>query len=410
MAGRRTPLLGVLGLLVAAAPVLATAAPAAADQQCTYGTTAYVPKLSAALTSLSFPQTWRVSRGRGVTVAVVDSGVSAANAHFQGALVGGKSFTSRPATTDDQGHGTAVAGIIGARYVDGSGMVGGAFESSIMPVRVYDLEGDNAAANALPPSTDRLAEGIRWATDHGAGVINVSISTGASDGQLPTLRSAVRHAIASNVVVVASSGDAKGSPVTQDRYPAAFPGVISVAATDPDGVVDDYSVHAPSVDVAAPGQGVLTTFFGNGDCVVGQQPETSWAAPYVSALAAQLKARFPDETVEELTYRIEATAQRPVQSERDDEQGWGLIQPYDALTMTFDPNREGPPFPGSKGEDKSDPGPTSPVHALGAEADPRGPVRSAAGWWLLAGTGVVALAGVLRPLARTAAARRTSRP
>ena len=396
MSRRRTTRAGVLlaAVVGAALPVAGPVAPADADQQCEIGKTAYIPDLSPNLTAIGVPQTWRIARGRGVTVAVVDSGVDAGNAHFRGALVRGTSLIPGRATDDYQGHGTGLAGIIAARVVKGSGMLGVAPESSIMPVRVYHSEG---TTGTYGPDTDRLANGIRWATDHGADVINVSMSAGPNDPGLPALRSAVRHALDHDVVVVASVGDTQGAPVTQDRYPAAFPGVIGVAATDQGGVVDDYSVHGSAVDVAAPGQGVLTTFFANGDCQVAQNPETSWSAAFVSGLAAELRGRYPQESVAQITYRIEATAQRPVQGQRDDQQGWGLIQPYDALTMTFDPNREGPPLPGHASQ-REEAGPASGVHALAAEPDPTAPARSAALWWFLGATGVVALALVLRPL------------
>ncbi|MGN6129469.1 MAG: S8 family serine peptidase [Nocardioidaceae bacterium] len=398
----RTRSVGVaLAAALALAPVAsapyASALPArTAEQQCQIGKTAYVKGGSDAMRVLGVPQSWRLATGRGVTVAVVDSGVDAGNAHFRGALVPGVSFVPGGPLVDRQGHGTGVAGIIGARFVKGSGLLGAAFESKIMPVRVYETEGGNTQ---YPPDTRLIARGIRWAADHGADVVNVSISTGPGDVDLVALRSAVRYAVRKDVVVVASAGNSDGAPVTQRRFPASFPGVIGVAATDAAGVVDDYSVHGEGVDVAAPGQNVLTTYFANGDCLFGSNPETSWAAPFVSALAAQLRQRYPDESAADIAYRITATAQRPVEGRRDDFEGWGVIQPYDALSMTFDPDRAGPPLPGGHADRADDRHPSG-VRPVAAHADLLRPARSTALWWVLATTAVAALATVLRPLRR----------
>jgi membrane-anchored mycosin MYCP len=399
------PARGVLtAALVAAAAVVpvATPAPASADVPCEVGTTRYISESSYAISSLGIPQSWNLATGKGVTVAVVDSGVDPRNAHLRGAVLPGTSFVPGPATEDVLGHGTGVAGIIAARYLDGSALIGAAPGATILPVRVFqDEDTTGSRPVAYPPDTGRMAQGIAWAVRHGADVVNVSMSTRPTDRALPRLKAALALAARKDVVVVASGGNqTEDAPFTQRRYPAAGRNVIGVAATDTSGVVDDWSIHGPQNDVAAPGMDVLISFFANGDCLGGQEhPFTSWAAGFVSGLAAQLRERYPDESAEQIAYRITASADRPRAGERDDVQGWGEIRPYSALTMSLDPRRPGPPLPGAAtaGTPRAT---ASGVTPLTARDDPLAPARRAALWWSLAAVGVAALALVLRPWVR----------
>ncbi len=161
---------------------------------------------------------------------------------------------------------------------------------------------------------------------------------------------ALAFAARKDVVVVASGGNPGKDdrlPLTEPRWPAAGAHVVGVAASNASGAVDEWSVHGPQNDVAAPGANVLAAFHDNGDCLYGQEHAyTSFATPFVSGLAAQLRERFPDESADQIAYRIMASADRPRMGERDDVSGWGEIRPYEALTMSLDPNRAGPPVPG----------------------------------------------------------------
>jgi membrane-anchored mycosin MYCP len=402
---RRAVARGLLALAaVGSVQLVGGAAPAVADVPCELNQTRYISQSSYALASLAVPQSWRLATGKGVTVAVVDSGVDAGNAHLAGAVLRGTSFVPGDPSgrTDVLGHGTAVAGIIAGRYLPAqkSALIGVAPDAHVLPVRVFQDQATDGRQVAFPPSTLRTAQGIRWAVEHGADVINVSISTRPQDSDVPALRSAVELAHRHDVVVVASGGNALGTALTQQRYPAGLPHVIGVAAANVSGVVDDWSVHGPQNDVAAPGSDVLIAFHHNGDCLgATEHPETSWAAPFVAGLAAQLRERFPHESADQIAYRISASADRPVQDRRDDVSGWGLIQPYAALTMTIDPGRPGPPLPGASAA----PAPAvarTPVRPLAATSDPLAPTRRAALWWGLLGVGVAALAVVLRPWVR----------
>ena len=414
------------GLLVTVAlagvPVVAATAPAAATG-CQYGKTQYVDTSSYAIASLGAPQSWPLATGKGVTVAVVDSGVDDHNAHLSGAVLPGGSFVGGDPTgrVDKAGHGTGVAGIIAARPLTGSKLVGEAPDAKILPVRVFQYDSIQGRTVPYPPDGTRIAQGIRWAVQNHADVINVSMSSPATDPAVPAIKAAVALAHRHNVVVVASGGNyelpqgqTNAQPTTALRYPAAAPHVIGVAASNAQGEVDDWSIHGPQNDVAAPGANVLITFFANGDCLAGDKPYTSWAAGFVSGLAAQLRQRFPHESADQIAYRITASADRPRLFERTDTDGGGEIRPYDALTMTLDPNRPGPPLPGAAHQ-VTPPAPRSPVTPLAVRTDPLAPTRARMLWWALGATGLGALALVLRPwvgrLASSAGSRRrTSTP
>ncbi|QWZ10735.1 S8 family serine peptidase [Nocardioides panacis] len=212
--------------VAAPAPAAPSVPVAAEGQQCEVGKTRYVAESSAALSSLSVPQSWALATGKGVTVAVVDSGVDAGNAHLGRAVLPGTSFVPGAPTDDLLGHGTGVAGIIAARYVRGSALIGVAPEAKILPVRVFqDEDSTGTQPVAYPPDTGRMAAGIAWAVRHGADVVNVSMSTRPSDAALPRLKAALDLAHRKDVVVVASGGEpGPGRPVRPGPLPRGWPG------------------------------------------------------------------------------------------------------------------------------------------------------------------------------------------
>lgn len=413
LGGRLLPVVATSVILVSA-PALAAPAPATADEapQCEVGKTNYVSTSSFAIAGLGVPQSWSLATGKGVTVAVVDSGVDAGNAHLAGAVLPGTSFVPGPPTEDILGHGTGVAGIIAARSLgDKSALVGAAPDAKILPVRVFqDEDTTGSRPVAFPPDTGRMAAGIAWAVRHGADVVNVSMSTRPTDAALPRLKAALDLARRQDVVVVASGGNqVQDAPFSQVRYPAGGRGVIGVAASNQSGTVDDWSIHGAQNDVSAPGSNVLIAYHANGDCLAGQDHAyTSWSTGFVSGLAAQLRERFPKESADQIAYRIMASADRARMSERDDVQGWGEIRPYTALTMTLDPNRPGPPLPGAAKQPVTK-AVDSPVTPLAARTDPLAPARVQAMWWGLAAVGLCALALVLRPWMGRLGRRRTPR-
>lgn len=226
---------------------------------------------------------WQASRGQGIVVAVVDTGVTATHPDLQGRIVGGVDLIE-PGTPpdDDNGHGTLVAGVIAANAGNGVGVAGAAPDSFIMPVRVLDAGGGGVAED--------VAEGIRWAADHGAQVINLSLAE--APGQSPDIgalinsdvEQAIRDASLRGVLVVAAAGNEgrAGSPYGRD-VPA-----LVVGATDRDDRIwaysnrDDQTLFAPGVEM------VSTYSYGSG---YAKADGTSFATALVAAGGALLRAR-----------------------------------------------------------------------------------------------------------------------
>ena len=378
--------------VTASAPAVVRAATAldAAAAACEEGRTGYVEDTPAALVRLGARKAWTMATGRGVVVAVVDSGVADANAHFpDGVLLPGRSFAGGSPREDERAHGTAVAGIIAARSLgDRSGVEGLAPQSRILPVKVVpdDLREEDGEVDVAA-----LADGIRYAAGQGADVVNVSLSTGRDD---PRLRSAVRFATDRGSLVVASAGNRRTAEDAPDgpRYPAAYPEVVAVAATDANDQVTQDSVHGAHVDLAAPGRDVLTTWGPWGDCYLSQDGEsTSYATAYVSATAALVVQRFPRSGPAAWKHRLEATAARDRRDARDDTAGWGVVQPVEALTSVLDDRVAGPVAPGATPRPTETPGTTR--VALAAESDPLAPDRRQVLWAGIAvGSAVLVLA------------------
>lgn len=333
--------------MIAAFAVVPGEANAAAE--CKAGVTNYVTDRPWTDDLLGLTRLAGVSQGEGVTVAVVDSGVSTNNPHLKDAVDHGVDLTeggkggksgSGDGTTDHYGHGTAVAGIIAARRIDGSSLQGVAPKARILPVRVFDaLDSANGSGG---PSLDTLAAGIRYAADHHAQIINVSMSNLSSSNALV---SAVDYATDHGSLVVASAGNRSTSSSTQDglRYPAAFDNVLGVAASDDSGHASADSIRGAQVDVLAPGMSVLTTVPDGVDCVFATDAaSSSFATAYASGVAALVASAHPDETPAQWKLRIEQTGNRANPDERDDARGWGMIAPYDAVTTALGDGMRGP--------------------------------------------------------------------
>ena len=369
---------------------------AAAATPCDPGTRQqFVADEPPALSTLAAESAWSIATGAGVLVAVVDSGVDPANDHLSAAVVPGADLVGQDVETsgrtDTDGHGTAVAGQIAARPVEGSGVVGLAPDATILPVRVFYGQDDESQRNGTSVQTDRIAAGITYAATHGATIINVSLSSPTDD---PAMRAAVDAATSAGALVVASAGNRNTDPDAPDgpRYPAAYPGVLGVTATDADGHATDDSFHGPHVDVAAPGVNVLTTFHAAGDCMLaGGSAASSWATAYVSAAAALVAQHHPDESPEQWAFRLEATAARSQPAERDDRLGWGVVQPTEALLFVDDGSAPGPdspthPRPVAQAE-------PAPALDMSVPVSPLADARQDALWWVLAGvTGVLLVA------------------
>ncbi|GAB3465112.1 type VII secretion-associated serine protease mycosin [Actinophytocola sediminis] len=278
---------------------------------------------------------WPHSRGAGVTVAVVDSGVDADHPQLRrgGKVLAGKDFfesANLPGNFDCVSHGTGVAGIIAADPVAGIGFHGVAPDARILPVRI---SAQDIAVNgeSLRIDLDVLARGIRYAVDAGARVINLSI---AGYADFPAIRSAVGYAVSRDVLVVAAVGNGQQDGAGElPSFPAAYDGVLGVGAIDIDGARTSSSQVGPYVDLVAPGDGVLTTTRVAGHAYA---TGTSYAAPFVSATAALVRAARPELSAPEVARRLIATASPARGGTGSHTYGAGLVNPYRAVTDGMD--------------------------------------------------------------------------
>jgi type VII secretion-associated serine protease mycosin len=323
-------------LLAAAAVVLAcalTARPAAADS---------VRDNEWALAAIQVPQAWATARGQGVTVAVLDTGVDPNHADLSGQVIAGPDLVGGDARPGDPYwgvHGTAMASDVaghGHGPGGGDGVIGAAPAATILSVRVIWDDNDPIRSMTASQRTDAgarpgdpVAEGIRYAVDHGAQVINMSLGeSGAPGSTTADTDAAVRYAIAHGVVLVASVGNSAES-TNQTEYPAAYPGVIAVAATDRAGRRAGFSTHTWATSVAAPGVGVEAARVGGG-YLIGDG--TSPAAALVSGVCALVRSRFPALTPAQVRDVLERTAAG--QGGRYSEDlGWGVVQAAAALRL-----------------------------------------------------------------------------
>lgn len=279
------------------------------------------------ITQLGLEAAWDLSRGEGVLVAVIDSGVDWRHPKLAGAVEPGVQFeiASFPAEfevrpgvpLDCEAHGTGVAGLIAARR-DGDGRVAGVAPAArIFPVRVPEIGSSTPGA---------VAAAITSAVDSGARVINMSLATRVDR---PEIRAAVEHALRRDVVVVAAAGNEGESGVAM--YPAAYDGVIAVASVDEAGQPVDQSNSGAWVDIAAYGQELVMLAPGGHGYL--QNSGTSFAAAQVSGTAALLRAEFPGMPADQVRQRLLGSAVA-VGGGRNDRTGAGLVDPFFALTAT----------------------------------------------------------------------------
>jgi type VII secretion-associated serine protease mycosin len=276
------------------------------------------------LDSLRISQAQQQSKGRGVTVAVVDSGVDATHPELVGQVLQGHAVSSNAAPDgrrDDgpTGHGTGMAGIIAGRGGSQMRELGIAPEAKILPI-----------AGGAQGDSDSTSDGIRWAADHGAKVINLSLGSreAATDYEVQ----AVQYALGKDVVLVAAAGNtAEGFSAVAS--PASIPGVIAVSGTTKSGGFSSGSVQGPEVVLAAPGEAIIhpvpTRLSKNGYFVADG---TSAATAIVSGIVALIRAKYPKLTAANVVNRLIRTARDRGPAGRDPQYGFGLVDPVAALT------------------------------------------------------------------------------
>lgn len=325
-------------------PVRAPALDLAGAGECTFPMKKQIADRPWALQRLLLDALWAQTKGKDkngkpVRVAVIDTGVDRANPQLSGAIdVGaGKDFVDPKGgdgTTDTVGHGTKVAGLIAARPQEGTGFVGLAPDSTIIPIRQNDGQGKGNAFS--------LGQAIDHAVSKGAQVINISQDTDVPLSADSELGKAVQRAVDAKVVVVASAGNDGMSGEKRRTYPAAFPGVLAVASSDRNNERAAFSQPGDFIGVAAPGVDMVSTVPGFGQCI---DNGTSFSAPYVAGVAALLRAEHEDWTPQQIIWQIQGTAERSVNG-RDDYVGWGVVDPVRAVTQDHEVPKAPVPDPG----------------------------------------------------------------
>ena len=264
-------------------------------------------------------QAWDLVRGSpSVVVAVIDTGVDASHPDLSGVLLPGTTFVSSPdptcaagATLDDNGHGTHVAGLIGANANNAIGIAGAAFGVRILPVKALDCTGAGLLSD--------VAQAVVWATDHGARIVNISLG---ADADVTILHDAIRYAVAHNVLVVASAGNCgvasvRCAALNSPQYPAAYTESLAVAATTPGDQHAAFSNSGPYVAISAPGTTIWSTTptypttisrANAGTQTYAAFSGTSQASPLVAAVAALVLSQEPGLTATQLGDRLRGTA------------------------------------------------------------------------------------------------------
>lgn len=274
------------------------------------------------LSSLDVFQAQRISRGDGIVVAILDSGVDASHRDLSGNVIPGADyFANTDGREDLEGHGTEMAGLVAAHGTGDSGIVGIAPNAKILPVRIF-----SHTAGGLDSGYPE--GGFAWASRHGARVISASFGT----HDTPALRADVDAAIAADIVVIAAAGN-----LPADRtiaYPAAIPGVVAVTGVDKSGMHDPAATSGAEVTISAPSVEIESTYKHNSYAI---SSGTSDATAIVAGVAALIRAKYPKMSAAEVVHRMTATATDKGPPGRDPDYGYGIINPVAALTADVPP-------------------------------------------------------------------------
>ncbi|WP_241245806.1 S8 family serine peptidase [Microbacterium sp. 4R-513] len=287
-------------------------------------------------------QAWQTTRGSGVRIAIIDTGIGKGPVEFEGAVAGGTDVSGQgtpdgrtPVGAVDSNHGSWVASLAAGRGTGpDTGMIGVAPEAQLLSVSV------GFGSGAQVPFTQQIAEGMRWAVDNGADVINLSLTTNTPDWD-ESWDEAFLYAFEHDVVVVVAAGN-RGSGTTRVGAPATIPGVLTVAGVDPEGNASlEASTQGITIGVSAPSED-LVGVSADGSLVLWNG--TSGAAPIVAGIAALVRAAHPDLDAANVINRIIQTA-RPAGAATavpDPLYGYGLVDAGAAVSASVPSVSENP--------------------------------------------------------------------
>jgi thermitase len=269
------------------------------------------------MTKIEAPAAWDITTGSSsVTIAIVDTGIDLFHPDLSGKLVSGYDFVNNDNTPqDDHGHGTHVAGIAAAKTNNGTGVAGLSWGAKIMPVKALDDRGNGGSED--------VAEGIIYAVNNGAKIVNLSLGGSAPSS---ALEDAVEYAHDQGCIVVAATGNNNSSV----SYPARHAEAIAVAATDSSDQRASFSNYGPEVDVAAPGVSIRSTYWWGGSTYEWLNG-TSQASPHVAGLAALIWSVNPGLSNTQVESIIKQTADDLGAAGRDNYYGFGRINARRAL-------------------------------------------------------------------------------
>ena len=279
-------------------------------------------------------QAWTTTKGEGITIAVIDTGVDGTVADLVGAVGPGADFSGlgspdgqTPVGADGSDHGTMVASLAAGRGTGGNnGVIGSAPLATIMPLSIGFGEGDSS-------SDDQIAAAVTYAVDNGARVINMSLTRNTLEWP-ESWDKAFLYAMQHNVVIVAAAGN-RGSGTTEVGAPATMPGVLTVAGVDASGKASfDASSQGITIGVAAPSEQLVGVTPGGGYVL---WDGTSGAAPIVSGVVALVMAAHPELDAANVIERIIATAKDAGATGTDPIYGFGLIDAQAAVTADVEP-------------------------------------------------------------------------
>lgn len=311
--------LAVALALVIGIPLAIPASPAYADQ---------VRERQYWISDYGIDRAWQITRGAGVRIAIIDTGIDGSHQDLVGAVVGGADFSGLGSSNGqtpvgpDRRHGTMVASLAAGRGTNATdGVIGAAPEASLLSLSMSFGGGD------ISPD-DQIAQAVRWAVDNGAGVISLSLTRNTRDWPESWDR-AFSYAAANDVVVIAAAGN-RGSGTVAVGAPATMPGVLTVGGVNREGVVSDTaSSQGITIGVMAPSEGLVGAVPGNSYVAWSG---TSGATPIVAGIVALVRAAYPNLDAANVINRILATARPVTQATPDPLYGYGLVDAYAAVT------------------------------------------------------------------------------